>query len=218
MNRGQVVKITRLLVLVAMIAVTCSVAMADGTDPVFKLSGGGASEVLTSDTFSFTVNPANEFTCGADVCVSLDFINFTGATVTQLNLNAPSGFTFSCNPAGDPYFNNCSPQTATPGPTTISFFGLDATHPGILSAGSVTCGNGDDADGPDNDSDDTNCTASNGSASDFDIIIDLGAKGAISSSFTVQGVLISAAEPGTLVLVFAAGLGFLALKRSGLAV
>jgi hypothetical protein len=209
------VKLTRLLVLVALIALTCSVAMADGTDPVFKLGGGGGSEVLTSDTFSFTVDPAQEFTCGADVCVSLDFINFTGATVTKLNLNAPAGFTFSCDPSGDPYFDTCSPQTATPGPTTISFFGV-VNHPGILSAGSVTCGDEDDADGPDNDADDTDCTANNGSASDFDITIDLGAKGAITSSFTVNGVLI-AAEPGTLVLVFAAGLGFLALKRSGLA-
>ncbi|HTA59757.1 MAG TPA: hypothetical protein VK805_16465 [Candidatus Baltobacteraceae bacterium] len=208
---------TRLLVLVALVALTCSVAMADGTDPVFKLSGGGSSNVLTSDTFTFTVDPGQEFTCGADVCVSLDFINFTGAPVTQLNLNAPAGFTFSCDPSTDPYFNNCSPQTATPGPTTISFFGIDATHPGILSAGSVTCGDEDDADGPDDDSDDTNCTADNGSASDFDITIDLGVKGAITTPFSVDGALVPAAEPGTLVLVFAAGLGFLALKRSGLA-
>lgn len=209
-------KITRLLVLVALFGFTCSVAMADGTDPVFKLSGGGGSEVLTSDTFSFTVNPANEISCGADVCVSLDFINFTGATIVQLNLLAPAGFTFSCNPADDPYFDNCSPQTATPGPTTISFFGV-TSHPGILSAGSVTCGDEDDADGPDDDSDDTDCIADNGNLSDFNIQIDLGAPGAITNSFTVQGALISAAEPGTLVLVFAAGLGFLALKRSGLA-
>jgi hypothetical protein len=191
--------------------------MADGTDPVFKLSGGGSSDVLTSDTFTFTVDPAQEFTCGADVCVSLDFINFTGATVTQLNLFANAPFTFSCDPTGDPYFNNCTPQSATTGPTLLSFFGTDATHPGILSAGSVTCGNDDDSDGPDNDSDDTNCTASNGSASDFDVIIDLGTKGAITTAFTVDGTLVPAAEPGTLVLVFAAGLGFLALKRSGLA-
>ena len=188
--------------------------MADGTDPVFKLSGGGGSIVLTSDTFSFTVDPANEVTCGADVCVNLDFINFTGATITELDLNAPGGFNFSCDPTGDPYFNNCTPQTSTPGPTTISFFGVDATHPGILSAGSVTCL--PDEPDPVPDSDDV-CTADNGSASDFNILIDLGAPGAITTSFGVQGVLTPAAEPGTLVLVFAAGLGFLALKRSGLA-
>jgi len=191
--------------------------MADGTDPVFKLSGGGGSDVLTSDSFTFTVDPAQEITCGSDVCVSLDFINFTGATVTKLNLFADAAFTFSCDPTGNPYFNNCTPQSPTGGPTLLSFFGTDATHPGILSAGSVTCGNEDDGDGIDGDSDDTNCTANNGSKSDFNIIIDLGTKGAITSPFTVDGTLIPAAEPGTLVLVFAAGLGFLALKRSGLA-
>ena len=209
--------ITRLLVLVALLVFTCSAAMADGTDPVFKLSGGGGSEVLTSDTFSFTVNPAQEVACGADVCVNLDFINFTGATIVQLNLLAPAGFTFSCNPADDPYFDNCSPQTATPGPTTISFFGV-TSHPGILSAGSVTCGDEDDLEGPDNDSDDTECTADNGKLSDFNIQIDLGAAGAITQSFTVGGLLVPAPEPGTLMLVLAAGLGFVALKRSSFAV
>jgi hypothetical protein len=193
--------------------------MADGTDPVFKLAGGGHSKVLNTFTFSFTVDPAKELSCNdGDVCVSLDFINFTHTTIGQLNLNAPGPFTYSCDPTGDPYFNNCTPQSpAQTGPTTLSFFGLDATHPGILSAGSVTCGDEDDAEGPDDDSDDTNCTANNGSASDFLINIDLGLPGAIKDSFTVQGVLVPAAEPGTLVLVFAAGLGFLALKRSGLA-
>jgi hypothetical protein len=193
--------------------------MADGTDPVFKLSGGGGSEVLTTFTFSFTVDPAQEFSCNdGDVCVSLDFINFTHKTIGELDLHAPGGFTFSCDPSGDPYFNNCSPQTPTPGPTTLSFFGLDATHPGILSAGSVVCGNDDDADGPDNDSDDTNCTADNGSASDFLINVDLGAPGAVTSSFNVGGVLVPAPEPGTLVLILAAGLGFVARKRFGFAV
>ncbi|HWN74895.1 MAG TPA: hypothetical protein VNO13_04075, partial [Candidatus Udaeobacter sp.] len=86
-------KICRLLVLVALFGLTCSVAMADGTDPVFKLSGGGGSEVLTTFTFSFTVNPAKEFSCNdGDVCVSLDFINFTHTTIGQPNLNAPAGF------------------------------------------------------------------------------------------------------------------------------
>lgn len=202
-----------------MIALTCSVAMADGTDPVFKLSGGGGSEVLTTFTFSFTVDPTKEFSCNdGDVCVSLDFINFTHTTIGELDLNAPAGFTFSCDPTGDPYFNNCTPQSPTPGPTTLSFFGLDATHPGILSAGSVTCADEDDAEGPDGDSDDTSCTADNGSASDFLINIDLGAPGAVTQSFTVGGTLIPSPEPGTLVLVLAAGLGFVALKRSGFAI
>jgi hypothetical protein len=209
------VKITRLLVLVALLVFSCSVALADGTDPVFKLSGGGSSTVLTSDTFAFSVNPNQEVSCNTtDVCVILDFINFTGATVVQLNLLAPQDFTYSCNPADDPYFTNCTPQTATPGPTTISFFGVDAKHPGILSAASVNCGDEEADDDDENDQ----CTANNGSLSDFKITIDLGLPGAITHAFTVDGTLIPAAEPGTLVLVFAAGLGFLALKRSGFAI
>jgi hypothetical protein len=185
------------------------VALADSTnDPVFKLGGGGGSEVLTSDTFTFTVNPANEFSCnGGDECVSFDFLNFTGATVDALNLNAPAGFNFSCDPTGDPFFNNCSPQTSTPGPTTISFFGLDATHPGILSVSSISDNCDDDGDADDN------C-----SASDFMISIDLGLPGAVTTPFSVQGTLVPAPESGTLLLVLAGGLGFLAVKRSGLTV
>ncbi|HXJ13136.1 MAG TPA: hypothetical protein VNH19_12760 [Candidatus Limnocylindrales bacterium] len=209
-------KIFRLLVLVAFLGFTCSVAMADATDPVFKLGGGGNSEVLTSDTFAFSVNPNQEFSCNVtDVCVSLDFINFTGATVIQLNLLAPAGFTYSCDNTIDPYFTSCSPHTATAGPTTISFFGLDATHLGIQTAHKIfgEC----DGDGDDEDDDEEGCQADNGALSDFNLIIDLGLPGAITHAFTVQGTLIPAAEPGTLVLVFAAGLGFLALKRSGFA-
>ncbi len=209
-------KIIRLLVLVAFFGISCSVALADSTnDPVFKLGGGGGSEVLTSDNFTFTVNPANEFSCNdGDVCVSLDFINFTHATVGELNLGAPAGFNFSCDPSGDPYFNNCTPQESTPGPTTISFFGLDETHPGILSANSISgsCDNDNDDDADDN------CFADNGSASDFLINIDLGLPGAITSPFSVQGTLVPAPESGTLLLVLAGGLGFLAVKRSGLTV
>jgi hypothetical protein len=206
------VKITRFLVLVLLFGFTCSVALADGTDPVFKLGGGGSSDVLTSDTFAFSVNPNQEFSCnGTDVCVSLDFINFTGATIVKLNLLAPAGFTYSCDNTIDPYFTHCTPPTATPGPTTISFFGLDGTHLGIQTAHSISgeCDNDNDDDG-----DDT-CTADNGSLSDFNLTIDLGVKGAITQAFTVHGTLVPAAEPGTLVLVFAAGLGLLALKRSG---
>lgn len=205
-------KICRLLVPVVFFAFSCSVALADATDPVFKLGGGGNSEVLTSDTFAFSVNPNQEFSCNVtDVCVSLDFINFTGATIIKLNLLAPAGFTYSCDNTVDPYFTSCSPHTATAGPTTISFFGLDATHLGIQTAHKIF----GECDGDDDEED--SCTADNGALSDFNLTIDLGLPGVITHAFTVQGTLIPAAEPGTLVLVFAAGLGFLALKRSGFA-
>jgi hypothetical protein len=213
------VKITRLLVLVAFFGIFSTVALADSTnDPVFKLGGGGGSEVLTTDTFTFTVNPMNEVSCNdGHECVSFDFINFTHATVGALNFVAPATFSYSCDPSGDPYFNNCTPQspsTIGTGTTTISFFGLDDTHPGILSANSISgsCDNDND-----NDADD-NCIADNGSASDFLITIDLGIQGAITTPFSVQGTMVPAPESGTLLLVLAGGLGFLALKRSGLTV
>jgi hypothetical protein len=206
------VKISSVLVLVALLGFTCSVALADGTDPVFKLGGDGHSEVLTSDTFAFSVNPSQEFSCNVtDVCVSLDFINFTGATAIKLNLLAPAGFTYSCDNTVDPYFTSCTPLTPTPGPTTISFFGLDATHLGIQTAHKIF------GECESDDEEDDTCTADNGALSDFNLTIDLGLPGAITNSFTVDGTLVPAAEPGTLVLVFAAGLGLLALKRSGLA-
>jgi hypothetical protein len=200
------VKITRLLVMVAFLGISCSVALADGVDPVFKLGGGGASTPLTSDTFSFTVNQAD----AVAGFVSFDFINFTGATIVQLNLDAPSGFLFSCDNTGDPYFTTCSPTTATAGPTTLSFFGLDEIHTGIPTANHVFCGDGEFVEGP------PNCTA-DVPTSDFTITVGV-ADMPMGSSFDVTGHLIPAAEPATLLMVLAGGLGFLALKRSGLTV
>ena len=201
-------KITRLLVMVAFLGISCSVALADGVDPVFKLGGGGASTPLTSDTFSFTVNQAD----AVAGFVSFDFINFTGATIVQLNLDAPAGFLFSCDNTGDPYFTTCSPTTATAGPTTLSFFGLDAIHTGIPTANHVFCGDDEieEEEGP------PNCTA-DVRASDFTITVGV-ADMPTGSSFDVTGHLIPAAEPATLLMVLAGGLGFLALKRSGLTV
>jgi hypothetical protein len=204
------VKITRLLVLVAFLGISCSVALADGVDPVFKLGGGGASTPLTSDTFSFTVNQAD----AVAGFVSFDFINFTGATIVQLNLDAPAGFLFSCDNTGDPYFTTCSPTTATAGPTTLSFFGLDEIHTGIPTATQVFCGDEEieEEEGP------PNCVVTGGDPnSDFIITVGVADMPA-GSSFDVTGHLIPAAEPATLLMVLAGGLGFLALKRSGLTV
>ncbi len=192
--------------MVAFLGISCSVALADGVDPVFKLGGGGASTPLTSDTFSFTVNQAD----AVAGFVSFDFINFTGATIVQLNLDAPAGFLFSCDNTGDPYFTTCSPTMATAGPTTLSFFGLDEIHTGIPTANQVFCGGGEFVEGP------PNCTA-DVPASDFTITVGV-ADMPMGSSFDVTGHLIPAAEPATLLMVLAGGLGFLALKRSGLTV
>jgi len=199
------VKITRLLVLVAFFGISCSVALADGVDPVFKLGPGGASINLTSDTFSFTVSKADA-TIGI---LNFDFINSTGAVIQELDLFAnSSAFLFSCDPTGNPYFNNCSPQSPTGGPTTLKFLGFDETHHGIPNAAAVEC------DGP------THCTVEEGDPnSDFIITVAV-ADMPVGSSFDVTGTLVpvSAPEPSTMLLLLAAGLGFLVVKRSAFAI
>ena len=214
-------KITRLLVLVVFLGISCSVAVADGTDPIFKLGGGGGSVDLTSNTFSFTVSESQAF---AGV-VLLDFINHTGAVIQELDLLAPGTTTpntsfpsgialsFACDNSSlppDPYFNNCSPQTLTAGPTTVRFFGLDEGHHGIPTATSVSC-----PEGP------NSCFVTGGDpTSDFGLTINVAELPTGWGSFDVQGTLvpIPSPEPSTLLLVLAAGLGFLVVKRSGFAI
>ena len=180
--------------------------MADSTDPVFKLGGGGGSTPLTSDTFSFTVNQSD----AVAGFVTFDFINFTGAVIQELDLAAQSsGFVFSCDNTGDIYFNSCNPTSPTPGPTTLSFFGLDETHGGIPTATSVSC-----------EEESNQCFVTGGDPnSDFIITVGV-ADMPVGTSFDVRGTLVpvSTPEPSTILLLLAAGLGFLVVKRAGFAV
>ena len=213
-------KITRLLVLFVFFGMSCSAALADGVDPVFKLGPGGGSTDLTSDSFSFTVSESQ----AVAGFVTLDFINHTGAVIQELDLFAPGTTTpnptfptgvplnFTCDPTGNPYFNNCNPQISTAGPTTISFFGMDATHTGIPTATAIFCGE-NFTEGP------RNCTVTGGDPnSDFLIIVGVADLPTGWGSFDVAARMIPAAEPSTLLMVLAAGLGFLAVKRSGFAI
>lgn len=198
-------KFARLLVVVACMALFCSLAYADdATDPVFKIGTGSKSVVLTTDSFSFTLAQ------GTSGAVTFDFINFTGALIGELDLNGPGGFTFSCDNTGDPYFNTCSPTSATAGPTTIKFFGLDGNHLGIPFATSVE---GDcDNDAEDQQSGDENSCTANVALSDFTVTVNVGST-RLTAPLTIGGDLVPSPEPSVLALLLAAGLGFLALKR-----
>jgi hypothetical protein len=157
---GALLKITRWFLLLALVAITASAALADGVDPVFTLKGGTLSTPVTDGTFTFTAN--NLFgTTTQDF--SFDFINQTGSTATSLALTFlvfPSNLVISVDNSTDPFFTGftLTPPTATGGPFVIDFFGTDETHPGILSQVCV---------GPDFDSDD--CT---GGGADFILGID----------------------------------------------
>jgi hypothetical protein len=203
------VKLARLLLVVAFVGLTCSMAFADDAqDPVFKIGTGSKSVVLTSDSFSFTLAKG---TVGA---VTFDFINFTGAVIGELDLNGPGGFTFSCDNTADPYFNTCSPTSATAGPTTISFFGLDGNHLGIPFATKVS---GDcDNDFEDQQAGDENSCTPDVALSDFTVTVNVGST-RLGSALTIGGDLVPSPEPSVLVMLLAAGLGFFALRRFGFA-
>lgn len=202
-------KITRFLVLVALFGFTCSVALADGTDPVMKLGGGGSSEVLTSNTFNFSFTQTNP----PQTSFFIDFINNTGQRVTALDLliTGSAGLIFSCDNAIDPYFTGCNTTLENNGKYLIEFAGLDATHLGIPFATSVNC---DDDDEELEDGGTTTCIAKP-PLSDFGITVGV-ADMTFGQNFSVVGTLI-APEPSSLVLVLAGALLFLFYKRTGFA-
>ena len=206
-------KITRLLVLVAFLGISCSAALADGTDPVMKLGGGGASTPLT--TFSFNFNFTK--TSVSQTFVTFDFINNTGVAIGEIDLNATgAGLGFSCDNTGDVYFNTCTPTETTGSPVIISYFGLDATHFGIPFATTVTCNEDGFEEDVFRDEDNQSCTAVP-LLSDFKFTVSV-TDMAVGQSFNADGTLVPAPEAGTLVLTLAGGLLFLLYKRATFAI
>ena len=189
---------------------TGSVALADGTDPVMKLGGGGGSTPLTGFSFSFNFTK----TSSTQTTATFDFINNTGFVIGEVDLLATgTGLGFSCDNTGDVYFNTCTPTSTTASPATISYFGLDDTHLGIPFATQVTC-NGEvefrDENNP-------SCT-SVPLLSDFMFTVNV-TDMTVGQSFSAAGTLVATTpEAGTLALTLAGGLLFLLYKRVGLAV
>lgn len=206
-------KISRWLVLFAVLGISCTVALADGTDPVMKLGGGGASTPLTGFTFSFNFTK----TSSAQTTATFDFINNTGATIGEVDLLATgTGLGFSCDNTDDVYFNTCTPTETTASPVNIRYFGLDDTHFGIPFATTVTC----DEDGEEVerfvDEDNQSCTAVP-LLSDFKFTVNV-TDMSVGQSFTADGTLVPTPETGTMVLTLAGGLLFLLYKRAGFAI
>jgi hypothetical protein len=220
-------KISRLLLLALLAAAYSSVAFADGTsDPKMGPIGGGGSIILTSPndpafTFSYTApNPANNtpgtptVNCGLyggswkDTCINpklTDFLNDSGETWTSITIDitaSTGGLTFSCLNVPDPYFTTCTPETLANGTTALLFSGIDATHPGILSASCV------------NEEGDLNseCNCQVTTADDFSILTDVTGATAPGDSFTVQGTA-GVPESSTLWLTLIGGVLLIFLKR-----
>lgn len=206
---GALVKISACFLLMVLLGLSGSAALADGAvpnDPGFKVGGGGLSPVILTandpiyaGTFTKTSTTQNT--------VFFEFINGTGFTAGATNLDVTDNatLTFLADNTGDPYWANASPLfpgvTLSPGGhLTISFFGTDSTHPGLISA--IGCTTNDPG----------SCT-SIPSASDFFFEVSV-ADMAVGNRFDFTGTLVPLPEPPTILLFLAGGLLLFLLKRS----
>jgi hypothetical protein len=123
------VKLIHLLVVVAFLGISASVALADGVDPIVFTKGCGGStgticdpEFLTPGSTTLTVTES--FTCDVSGnCTATDsVVNGTGGAVNGFTLvlsaldSEGQALTYSCGEGG---FYTCSQS----GPTTFSFTG-----------------------------------------------------------------------------------------------
>lgn len=146
-------KLVRWAAVVAFLALSANLALADGVgDPRFQTQGGGGSAIIDSLTGdpNFQVNYTAGITplgsCASsgvtttNTCFVTNFINHTGQTWTGISFLITSvggqigQNTFSADNTNDPYFTTASLSFDNLGRAILSFFGTDATHPGIQSA------------------------------------------------------------------------------------
>lgn len=206
-------KISRFLVLALLLGLVASVARADAIDPRVKLQGGGGSTGLFSlndPNFSFTVN-------GGTSPQTFDFINATGQLVGEVDLlitllAGTPALDFTVDPA-NPYFTNATVTTLDSGQTLIRFFGLNTGELGFGGLPFAT-----DLPSPDSCDGIHSCFTSTPGA-DFQVVfadnpgtLDL-TNLPSNEGFTVQGTLVAAPEPSSILLLVAGALLLLLLKR-----
>ncbi len=185
-------RIARLLILAAAVAVFSGVALADTIDPAIGIKGGTLSTPLFEPVFSFT------FYGGTAAEQDFDFINSTGSTAAELDLLAPGPLAYVCGDFST-YFSSCMTTVLETGQTLIKYFGGG----GIPNDSTPSCIDG--------------CFSSVPGADFVMFVQDL--NGDLASlpstdSFTVTGTLIAATvpEPGTIVLL-STGLGLVGISR-----
>jgi hypothetical protein len=107
-------------------------------DPILVLGGdpaGSPIEIFNTQNFNFTINFGN---CTANCTVTDLFQNDTGSVLDSITFNFAGGG-LSCNlstgqmgqPPAQDFYTTCATNPAL---TSVTFSGLDATHPGIASA------------------------------------------------------------------------------------
>ena len=124
-------KLIHVLVVVAFLGISASVARADGVDPIVSTKGcGGTTGTICDPEFltpgSTTLTVTETFTCDlSGNCIAEDsVVNETGAAVSAFSLvlsaldSAGHALTYSCDTSGEPLFA-CSQA----GPDTFNFSG-----------------------------------------------------------------------------------------------
>jgi hypothetical protein len=208
-----------------------SIAMADSVDPKFVPIGGGGSIILHSPndpafTFSYLFGATqtvdcgqvsgsfsdSRFTCIDPAHTNTEFVNNSGKAWTSLTLEFTSitgGLTFSPTDNAnfiDPYFNNsASGISEVTGNPFVTFFGIDATHPGILAA--FGC-DGQSCSGPTGTFNDQTVLYY-----DFSILADVTDAQHAGDAFTLRGSATAVPEPPTVLLALGAGLLLFLFKR-----
>jgi hypothetical protein len=221
---GALVKILRCLLILIILGLSSSAVLADGIqDPGFGMGGGKHSIILNSpndpafmiDYVAGGTTPTATEPCGPpftdDTCISstlTDFTNNTHQTFTSVSFDITShtaGLVFSCNNAGDPYFDTCNATNPITGDPVITFSGT-TTHPGILPADSCTGTEIITCTGP---------TANDGTLLLYDFLVPVDVSDALvaGDAFHARGSA-TVPEPPSVLLVLAGGMLLFLFKRS----
>jgi hypothetical protein len=227
---GAPVKSLRCCLILILLGLSSTAALANGIDPKFVPIGGTGSVILHSPndpafTFAYVGGVTPTTDCGnvssaffdlGQTCIdptftNTEFINDSGQAWTSITLEftsiSPSTLAFSPTDNAnsvDPYFNNSTSGILDNGHPFVTFFGIDATHPGILPT-TNNC--------PDGPSTCTGPTANDGTLYlyDFAILSDV-SDSVLTGNWTLTGSA-TVPEPPTVLLVLVGVLLLFLFKR-----
>jgi hypothetical protein len=204
-QEGVRVRLSKVFVLLALVGITASAAMADGVDPTVVIRQTDPAPILITSPTQ-TIGLFGQGTTANNGIVDIGIQNVSGftltsITVTLIGLNANLDFTAGTQDIESqfpfPFLN--SSRTVNPnGSVTLAFFGLDDTHQGLLSG---AC---NEETNTDNDFDADDCTGP---------IYEIEIAGIPLGDIVSGAATVSAPEPGTLMLLSAGLVGLAALRR-----